>query len=140
MRVWESRSPPAYRTTSDEPVSSEVVSALCFSLADFRRVFSQVLKSSQISLRIFRGVLKGSRISRRVFSGVLKSSQISRISQISRGVFRLADFADFERSRLSRLSRRFFFELLLPQNHNNLDSNHPKSAVLCGQKNLTGYP
>ena len=37
MRVWESRSPPAYRTTSDEPVSSEVVSILCFSLADFRR-------------------------------------------------------------------------------------------------------
>ena len=37
MRVWESRSPPAYRTTSDEPVSSEVVSALCVSLADFRR-------------------------------------------------------------------------------------------------------
>ena len=60
-------------------------------------------------------------ISRRVFSGRLKGSQISRISQISRGVFRLADFADFERSRLSRLSRRFFFELLLPQNHNNLD-------------------
>ena len=45
MRVWESRSPPAYRTTSDEPVSSEVVSTLCVSLADFRRV----LKSSQIS-------------------------------------------------------------------------------------------
>ena len=84
MRVWESRSPPAYRTTSDEPVSSEVVSILCVSLADFRRVFSQVLKSSQISLRIFRGVLKGSRISRRVFSGVLKSSQISQISQILR--------------------------------------------------------
>ena len=82
MRVWESRSPPAYRTASDEPVSSEVVSILCFSLADFRRDFSQVLKGSQISLRIFRGVLKGSRISRRVFSGVLKSSQISRISQI----------------------------------------------------------
>ncbi|WP_235385354.1 hypothetical protein, partial [Prevotellamassilia timonensis] len=32
-------------------------------------------------------------ISRRVFSGRLKGSQISRISQISRGVFRLADFA-----------------------------------------------
>ena len=94
MRVWESRSPPVYRTTSDEPVSSEVVSILCVSLADFRRVFSQVLKSSQISLRIFRGVLKGSRISRRVFSGVLKGSQIS---QNFRGVcgeyLTLVDFA-----------------------------------------------
>ena len=56
--------------------------SLCVSLADFRRVFSQVLKSSQISLRIFREVLKGSRISLRIFRGVLKSSQISQISQI----------------------------------------------------------
>ena len=63
MRVWESRSPPAYRTTSDELVSSEVVSILCFSLAEFRRDFRGVLKGSQISLRIFRGVLKGSQIS-----------------------------------------------------------------------------
>ena len=49
MRVWESRSPPAYRTTSDELVSSEVVSALCVSLAEFRRDFRGVLKGSQIS-------------------------------------------------------------------------------------------
>ena len=49
MRVWESRSPPAYRTTSDEPVSSEVVSVLCVSLADFAEIFRRVLKGSQIS-------------------------------------------------------------------------------------------
>ena len=66
MRVWESRSPPVYRTTSDEPVSSEVVSILCVSLAEFRRVF--------------RGVLKG--------------SQISQISQIFEGSRSLADFAE----------------------------------------------
>ena len=92
MRVWESRSPPAYRTTSDEPVSSEVVSVLCVSLADFRRDFRRILKGSQFSRGVFRGVLKGSRISRisqilmilraRGFSELFYRSQISRISQI----------------------------------------------------------
>ena len=65
MRVWESRSPPAYRTTSDEPVSSEVVSILCVSLADFRRVLSLA------DFADFADFVRSS-----------ESSQISRISQI----------------------------------------------------------
>ena len=81
MRVWESRSPPAYRTTSDEPVSSEVVSILCFSLAEFRRV----LKSSQISRRVLRA-RRFRRFRRflmaRRFRELFYRSQISRISQI----------------------------------------------------------
>ena len=74
MRVWESRSPPAYRTASDEPVSSEVVSILCVSLADFRRDLAQVLKSSQFSRGVLRGVLNGSRILR--ISQIFNGSQI----------------------------------------------------------------
>ena len=71
MRVWESRSPPAYRTTSDEPVSSEVVSVLCFSLADFRRDFSGLS---------------------RFFASFEKLADFA--ANFSRSFERLADFAD----------------------------------------------
>ena len=80
MRVWESRSPPVYRTTSDEPVSSEVVSILCVSLADFRRVFRRVLNGSQIFAPSFS----------RSFERLADFA-----ANFSRSFEKLADFADF---------------------------------------------